>query len=165
MPAGVSAYTALANVTLGSNTSTVTFTSISQSYRDLVLVIEGRSTISENPTMRFNADTGSNYPMVNMYGTGSLARSAGSGSAYFFIGYGVTFESAYRASAIINIMDYSATDKHKSVLIRDDNSVIATEAQAGRWASTAAVNSISCFFNFGANWTTGTTFALYGVSA
>jgi hypothetical protein len=165
MPAGVSAYTALANVTLGSNTSTVTFTSISASYKDLVLVIEGRSSISENPTMRFNADTGSNYPMVNMYGNGSTTTSATSNSAYFFIGYGVTFDSGNRSSAIINVMDYSATDKHKAILIRDNNPGVATEAQAGRWANTAAVNSISCFFNFGANWTTGTTFALYGVSS
>jgi hypothetical protein len=41
MPAGVSAYTALANVTLGSSAANVTFSSISGSYRDLVLIVNG----------------------------------------------------------------------------------------------------------------------------
>jgi hypothetical protein len=158
-------YTPLANITLGSTATTVTFTSISQSYRDLVLVVSGKSTISENPTFRFNADTGSNYPMVNMYGNGSSATSASTNSTRFFVGYGVTFNNSDISNAVINVMDYSATDKHKSVLVRDNNSSVATEAQAGRWASTSAVNSISLFFNFGASWQVGTSFALYGIAA
>jgi hypothetical protein len=64
MPAGVSAYTALANVTLGSSAASVTFSSISQSYRDLVLVITATTSAVDNAFIRFNSDSGSNYNIV-----------------------------------------------------------------------------------------------------
>jgi hypothetical protein len=158
-------YIPLANLTLGSNAATVTFSSISQSYRDLVLVIEGRSTITENPTMRFNGVTGTNYPMVRISGNGSTPSSGSNNSAYFFVGGAVTFNSASKSTSIVNIMDYSVTDKHKPVIIRTDGVGTATEGQVGRWANTAAINTISLFFNFGALWSSGTSFALYGIAA
>lgn len=158
-------YTPLANLTLGSTATTVTFTSISQSYRDLILVVNGKATAGENPTFRFNADTGSNYPQVNMYGNGSSATSAATNSTWFWLAYGTNFSTDEPSNAIVNIMDYSATDKHKTVLIRDNKSSGSTEAQAGRWASTSAVNSIALKFNYGASWAVGTTFTLYGIAA
>ena len=41
MPAGVSAWTPLANITLASTANTVTFSSISGAYKDLRLVLVG----------------------------------------------------------------------------------------------------------------------------
>ena len=69
MPAGRT-YTPLARTTLSSAAASVTFSNISGSYTDLVLVV---STISVNGTayMTVNSDTGTNYSRTFMYGTGS----------------------------------------------------------------------------------------------
>jgi hypothetical protein len=64
----------------------------------------------------------------------------------------------------MDLIDYSATDKHKTILSRLNNTARATNALINRWPSTAAITSIRINGN-GANFTTGSTFALYGVSA
>ena len=60
-------------------------------------------------------------------------------------------------------MDYSATDKHKTTLVRNDQSGV-TGMWAGRWANTAAINRLDII---GANGTfpIGTTLNLYGIVA
>lgn len=168
MPVGVSAYTALANLTLSSSASSVTFSSISGSYRDLVLVIQTAGTTANFPnmTVRFNGDSGSNYNgPVGMYGNGSSPASWFQGANrtdmnFTYFNLQSTDRNLFRAE----ILDYSATDKHKTVLARQDVPTNGTEALAGRWASTSAITSIvitvpSVSFN------SGSTFALYGVSA
>ena len=76
MAAG-STYTPIATNTLGSAQASVTFSSISGSYTDLVLIINaGTSDASEQDCLiRVNGDTGSNYSATYMYGTGSSAAS------------------------------------------------------------------------------------------
>jgi hypothetical protein len=61
-------------------------------------------------------------------------------------------------------MDYSATDKHKTVLSRANNAANGVTAIAGRWASTSAITSIVLTFQ-SSSLATGSTVALYGVSA
>lgn len=161
------ALVALANITLGSAASTVTFSSIPGTYRDLRLVSNVVS-LSGSPTAlgayaRFNGDSGSNYTTVYAYGNGS---STGSGSE----ATSTLFWGAFPASGGIDhwdILDYSATDKHKSALGRADGNGASTWMYSGRWANTAAITSITLTSpdsgtkTFGA----GSTFALYGVVA
>src|SRR5512147_1973064 len=130
-------YTPLANVTLSSSASSVTFSSIPATYRDLVLVVNHLPSGDGDLRVQFNGDTtGANYPGVAMVGNGSTT------SSYTYTGYiaPVGFgTSTNRHNAIFQIMDYSATNKHKSVLTRGDNAANQTGATAGRWANTAAV--------------------------
>jgi hypothetical protein len=166
MPAGVSAYTALANVTLGSSAATVTFSSITQVHRDLVLVVSDlKGSTLIDIRMRFNSDTGSNYSYVFAYGDGS---SAGSGAFNPDNQMSLNF-TTYASTTVVhnsrvNIMDYSATDKHKTVVGRADGASTATEMYAQRWASTSAITSLSVYASSG-TFSSGSTFALYGVSA
>jgi hypothetical protein len=164
MPAGVSAYTALANVTLGSSAATVTFSSISQAYRDLVLVIRPFITAPGNsPQVRFNSDTGANYNVLFARGTGTGTASV----AYTNLNNTwITFVAVDTAgsNAILNIMDYSATDKHKTMLSRSNAPEYGVDMMASRWASTAAINNVSVYCD-GYSFSAGTTMALYGVSA
>ena len=163
MPAGVSAWTPLANITLSGAASTVTFSSISGSYRDLVLIIEntqGTGTTAAGLRLRFNSDTGSNYSYVNMVGSGS-ATSSGSGTLTEVVGGLV---DPAKSIVVYNILDYSATDKHKTVLVRGDNSAVNTTATAVRWAHTAAITTILAYPSSG-TFAAGSSFALYGVSA
>jgi hypothetical protein len=65
---------------------------------------------------------------------------------------------------MMQIQDYSQTDKHKTSLIRTDLSSLGTQAQANRWANTNAITSISLLAS-GSNFTSGSTFNLFGVIA
>lgn len=157
------AWTPLANITLGSAQTTVTFSSISQAYRDLVVVVSPIAATTGNAgRFRFNSDSGSNYSWVLMYGDGSSAASNNSASTTEFIGL---LSETTVSNTIIHVMDYSTTNKHKTVMTRTSGTANYTGATAQKWASTSAVTSISLYMTGGTNYAAGSTFALYGVSA
>lgn len=163
-------YTPLANITISTTTTSVTFSSISQSYRDLILVMNvGGDVAGLDPGIRFNGDTAANYNMVTMAGDGSAASSGISNNNTFaMIGWTTSIgTSASGTNIVVQIMDYSTTDKHKTFLARSSNSSISVDAFADRWASTAAINTILIKANGtgSGNWAIGSTFALYGVAA
>jgi len=165
MPAGVSAYTALANVTLGSSAASVTFSSFTSGFRDLVLVSNLKSTSNNIALLRFNSDTGANYTYVYMEGSESGVLSETSTLSY--IELGKASRSSTETLIITNIMDFNVTNKHKTVLQRENRvesgSSTAT-ARTARWANTAAITSIT-ISTFSSNLAAGSTFALYGIAA
>lgn len=165
MPAGVSAWTPLANTTVSGSTTTITFSSISNSYRDLVIVYSSPSQGSQvRPLIRFNSDSGSNYNEIRMVGNGSSTSSAAfSGSHFDATGFFSSYNDPF--TILANVLDYSATDKHKSVLFRADGASQATVGEMGRWANTAAITTVSFVSANGSSFPTGLTIALYGVSA
>jgi hypothetical protein len=156
----------LQNITLGSS-QTVTFASIPNTFRDLRIVLTVGGTTSTGSGIKFNTDTdySNNYSRVVMTGNGSSASSfANSGSGNPAANHDA---GALRTNGqlIIDIMDYSATDKHKTFLARQDAAGNEATALAGRWASTAAVTTILLTTDSGGALTAGTTIALYGVKA
>jgi len=154
---------AIANITLGAVSASVTFSNIPQTYRDLKLVVSSVSSAAAESYAYtyFNGD-GSNYSRVEMVGNGSTTGSSNSANLI-----PITMPSSSAGvfgSAQINIMDYIATDKHKTVIYKNDTANSTTVAGAGRWASTTAITSIAITAynnSFGA----GSTFTLYGVLA
>ena len=165
-------YKALANITLSSSAASVTFGSIPSTYRDLVLIASVRSAASgtgDVMRVRINSDTSSsNYPRIGMYGTGSTT-----GSFSATTDPGLILQSTAAGSAsntfdinIVQIMDYSATDKHKTVLIRQSEATTTVVvAQAARWANTAAITSLNIVTDGGDNIASGSSFALYGIES
>ena len=161
---GTPTYTALANITLGSSASSVTFSSIPATYRDLVLeiVIQPSGTALDNVFLRFNSDSGSNYSYVEAFGTGSGTGSPSGTLAYFFLGYHGGGTSSTQIGT--TVLDYSATDKHKTGLTRNDKSDQGTSMIASRWANTAAITSV-LVDSVAATFPTGSTFNLFGIAA
>lgn len=160
-------YTALATVTLGSSASSVTFSSIPATYRDLILVINGGiATGSSNFLIALNSDTtNANYSMVQMSGTGSATESTvGSGNGTRYLNYYGFPSTDLNTVITTQIMDYSATDKHKTFLTRSNNAGNGVTALANRWANTAAVTSVQVIGE-SQNIRTGSTVNLYGVIA
>ena len=155
-------YTALATVTLGGSDSEIVFSSIPATYRDLILIAAGATSSSNTQIqMRFNSDSGSNYPYVQMYGEGG---GAGSDTNTLTAVRAIMGGTSGAGVAVFQIMDYSATDKHKTVLNRENNLGISwTGARASRWANTAAITSISLIPVSG-SFASG-TYSLYGVIA
>ena len=156
-------YRALANITLGTAASSVTFSSIPATFRDLVLVFTGTGSTTLQGRIRLNGDTGSNYTYIRMSGSGSATTSAAAGSQTS--GFISAIAQATTTGALqmdINIMDYSATDKHKTIISQASAAANGAEAFVNRWANTAAVTSVQILTSTG-NWAIGTTVALYGI--
>ena len=152
-------YRPLATVTLGSAASSVTFSSIPATYRDLIVVIEGTTATNFNLTTQVNSDTGNNYSTVEANGSSSGTQSFANTSLDRF--YAASMQTA-RTNVTYQFMDYSATDKHKTVLVRNGVGGDRTSMVAGRWASTAAITSI---FFYGGTFAAGSNFSLYGIAS
>lgn len=152
-------YELIETTTLASSASSVTFTSITQDYRDLVLVVNLLAASASNASVRINSDSASNYSRVFMLGSGSSATStAQTTNTIFLMGNSATDTT----NGILQIMDYSATDKHKSCLQRSNQDYVF--AQAVRWADTSAVTALEIYK--GANsFAVGSSFSLYGIAA
>jgi len=156
-------YTPLANITLGSSASSVSFSSIPASFRDLVLVIDGTASVSTNVQVRFNGDSNNNYLYVAMYGNGSTTSSFAESNISSITQLAL---ANYSSNTLTQIMDYSATDKHKTVLIRSNGGNGFVQATAGRWGSTSAITSmVLTSSGSGATFNSGSNFALYGIAS
>jgi len=163
-------YILLNQITLAAASGSVTFSNIPQNYGDLVLVADASTTASGvTLDIRFNGDTGSNYSAVELIGRSNGVASA-AGTDVYFRPLGNTFGTT-PFQTIMQVMDYSATDKHKTALFRPssfDTSLgsYLLKAQAGRWASTSAVTSITLTSLFNSReFAIGSTFSLYGIAA
>ena len=165
---GSPTYIPLANITLSSSDASIVFSSIPATYRDLVLVIGSAKSVSGNPAVvaRFNSDSGTNYPYVRMTGNGSSAASA-STTTDTFLDLAALFgiNTSENATIILQVMDYSATDKHRPVLVRSNLAGAGVEAIAARWANAAnAITQIEVFNTSSISFATGTTFSLFGIA-
>jgi hypothetical protein len=154
------AMVSLATITLGSAASTVTFSSIPATYRDLRIVanVTGTGAILDSDYVKFNTST-ADFTTVQMYGNGSSAGS-NTGTSGRVSNYENTVGRPYVWT--LDIMDYSATDKHKSYLSRFNADDAGVGAFAGRWAQTTALNAIQIYPATG-QYAAGSTFSLYGI--
>lgn len=157
-------YTALSTITLGSAAASVTFGSIPATYRDLVLVAAHERSVTTGMRVRLNGDTGSNYNFVRAMGDGSTATSGAASNFTFAAITQIDFSGNTQLLTSFNFMDYSATDKHKTFLVRSNSASNGTGMDAHRWASTSAINTILIYLTSG-NYNAGSTFSLYGVIA
>ena len=159
-------YKALATVTLSSSAATVTFTSIPATYRDLVLVLNLKAlTGGTFPRARINGDTGSNYPRVIMNGpgTGVAANSSTSTNNFLTITGDASMSADFNFHSISHFMDYSTTNKHKTVLGRSNNSAVSVSAIVTKWSNNADITSIQLLTS-SSSFAVGSTFNLYGIA-
>jgi hypothetical protein len=161
-----STYTPLATTTLGSAQSSYTFSSISGSYTDLVLVMQAQWTTAGQSDcgLRFNSDTASNYSRTWLEGTGSAAASgrASNETAMYITGY---FSNTI-STQICQIMNYSNTTTYKTAINRESSNPADSyvAAKVGLWRSTSAINSVTVL-GASKSFAAGSTFTLYGIKA
>ena len=159
-------YVALATQTLTGNAATVTFSSISGAYTDLVLIGSATSSSGAGEIgIQFNGDTSSNYSSTYIYGNGTAATSGRStGYTQIYLERNATVRTTTRPMFRANIMNYSNTTTYKTVLTRADSASESVDAVVGLWRSTAAITSI-LIDGAGATFAIGSTFSLYGIAA
>lgn len=167
--ASAGSYELISTTILGSNTNTVSFSSIVSTYKHLQIRVASRGSGSNSDlwSMRINSDTGSNYAFHRLRGTGSAVASAAS-TTQTRIGYLAqpysSDTSGNFSPAIIDILDYAGS-KNKTVrLFSGADSVGGSHITlgSGLWASTSAVTSISLYTD-SESFLTGSRFSLYGV--
>lgn len=164
-------YTALATITLGSNTSSVTFSSIPNTFKDLVLVARMNATTNTLQGMRFNSDSGNNYNNNVMVASTVVGGGAGFNVNAAYLMQNTT-PNGGSIQSHVTIFDYAQTDKHKHTLIRyfqtnvDNSGVNYVGLTTHRWASTNALTTITIIdpFYAGNVLAAGSTYSLYGIS-
>lgn len=155
-------YEPIATTTLTSQQSSVTFSSISGSYTDLIYIIYNKSG-GTNSGVRFNSDSGTNYSNTQLYGDGSAAYSLQQSNRAQALGGVIQAD----ATIIGNVMNYSNTTTYKTLIARGGSgSATYLDAVVSLWRSTSAITSITFIQDTQtSNWNTGSTFTLYGVKA
>jgi hypothetical protein len=114
--------------------------------------------------LRFNSDTGSNYSETYIYGNGTSALSS-RGTSQTSVQVGGDVNST-RATVIVSINNYSNTTTYKTTLGRGSSAGTLADATVGLWQNTAAITAIQCRLGAGtSNFSSGSTFTLYGIKA
>jgi len=165
-------YEPIATTTLGSNAASVTFSSISGSYTDLVLIgfaSNNNADASNTGTLRFNSDSGNNYSDTIVYTEGNTPtsiRQSNVAQIGLWTIMGNT-DTARKSTIIIHINNYSNTTTYKSTLTRIGTPTTSggwTNMSVGLWRNTAAITSIT-LGGGGVDWLSNSTFTLYGIKA
>jgi hypothetical protein len=172
-------FESIATITVGTATSTVTFSSIPATYTHLQLRSfsqDSRATYGITETrITFNGDSSAVYARHQLVGDGSTVFSDGvTNFQYMILGdgtFGTTTGGTFGAG-IADILDYANTNKFKTIRQIsgvDINGTIAgyggrAGLSSGVWRSTSAISSITLLAQNG-NFSQYSQFALYGVKA
>lgn len=157
-------YAKIESTTLGSAAASYTFSSIPNTYTDLIIVVQSTSTRSLFYRVgNGSVDSGSNYSRTQVIGSGSSAtsgRASNENKAYMSL----TTSGGGVYQTITQLNDYSNTTTYKTFLTRYDDSAVYTAALVSLWRSTAAINTITITGD-GGDIPSGTSLTLYGIQA
>jgi hypothetical protein len=161
-------YESIATVNVGSGgASSISFTSIPSTYQHLqirAINIGNTGSTWGYFTMRFNGDSSSNYPRHQLWGNGTSAQAyadTGNSSAFSSIS---SLSAGNFAASVIDILDYSNTNKYKTLRSLsgvDLSGDGAVALMSSMWQATSAINSITILPN--TNFAQYSSFALYGI--
>ena len=175
-------YEPIATTTLGSAAASISFTSISQTYTDLVIVASVNGATAEHLYARWGNsayDSGTNYSNTAIYarrnGTNTAEEFGSERTSNFSYArltpftFGVPSAASTFGASITHIQNYANTTTYKTALVRSstagNTAYAGTEATVVLWRSTSAINQIQFTISNGANFQTGTTITLYGIKA
>ena len=146
-----------------SGANSYTFSSIPQTYTSLILVSNNINTGTNSIVLQFNGDTSTSYSDTMLQGDGTSASSQrDSNNDVVYIGG----TSSDVNLSICHIMNYSNTNTYKTILSRANwGGYNLLRAIVGLWRNTSAITSIKVYTANGANFSTGSTFTLYGIKA
>jgi len=162
----------LATSTLSSTATQLNFTSISGSYTDLFMVVNWKSASNniDYPTFWVGAgnsiDTGSNYS-ANHFEAGSTGVAVYSydNATNTTLPYGQAIDSPNYAYMSVWLMDYSATNKYKTMIAdyRTDKVNWQSGVGTATWRNTAAINCIRIGQSGSFDMAAGTFATIWGV--
>ena len=161
-------YNLIQTVTVGSGgASTITFSSIPQTYTDLEFVVSGRAT-TDNPTLQIfinNDQTSANYSFKLAEGNGSAASGAAASQPWLMritpssasasqFSNGKMYIPRYTGSVYKTIIADSVTE--------NDGTTAYAALHVGVWLSNTAITSI-VLDPYGTNFAEFSSASLYGI--
>jgi hypothetical protein len=170
VPPETNSYESIATVTVGSGgTGTVTFSSIPSTYKHLQVRITALESNDGVMGFRFNSDSGNNYTIHELYGTGSSA-AAYAATSQSNIGINYNYSASPLSSApsvaVVDLLDYTNTSKNTTLRALcgvDYNGSGYVRLDSGAWFNTAAVTQIDIVAFSSKTFNQYSSFALYGI--
>ena len=165
-------YIAIGSVTVGSGgAATVSFTSIPQTYTDLLVFISGRTDRSANPNDQIlmsvnNVTTGYTWKWLfaSNNGTGSQSatvryagQATGASATTSTFGNNCIYITNYTSANYKSYSVDSVNESNTSLLAYNES------LEAGLWSNTAAITSLIFAPEVGPNFVQYSTFTLYGI--
>ena len=165
-----STYEPIATQTLGTATSSITFSSINQGYTDLVLVTNAilASGGAANLWCRFNGDGAANYSTTYLAGsgTGSGTSARDTSATESWVG---RLSSSNWTSSIASFQNYANATTYKTSISRGNDTSGLVIAFVSLWRpsnlATGNITSIVLTNSSAVNFSVGSTFTLYGIAA
>ena len=177
-PVVPSSFFLISQQVLGSSASTVTFSSIPNTYKSLQIRSIARNTTADTYVtqmgLNLNSDSGTNYSLHYLYGNGGAVTAGGYGTSFGYAYISGTqidnyaLANTYGAS-IIDIVDYTLS-KNKTIKYISGVNINNTTDSSNQitlgssvWLNTSAVTTVSITAAQN-SFAAGSTFSLYGVS-
>lgn len=165
-------YEPIATTTLSSNASSITFSSIANSWTDLRLVLNGKNAsgyLNNFFYIQFNSDSAGNYSETFLlsYGSGSAYTSYNTFYSYISLGGINGVDDVLPAMFTADIFSYASSTTYKTILTNsavDRNGSGHTGVNVGMWRNTTPITSLT-IGNSGGLYAAGTTATLYGIKA
>lgn len=165
MAAG-STFSQIYTTTTASDSATVTFSSIPNTYSDLFLSCKIKPVNNGTAylNVRVNSDSGSNYSNQQLVFTNANA------SAYQVFNdtgieiVGNQFQTNGTFNMTIDLNGYSSTSAWHPLMLKVDNTDSTSRKMLAIWKSTSAIDSITIFVSpTNSSIGAGSTFSLYGI--
>jgi hypothetical protein len=167
----------IATTLVGSGgTNNITFNDIPQTYRHLqirAITQSNRATFSRDEfAIRFNSDVGNNYSWHEIISDGVSMSAQNETSINRILGQDCVGANGWWGNAVIDILDYSKTNKFKTVRflagLDTNNSGVsgyngAIVFTSGNWRNMDSISSISIVPTQGSAWNQYSRFSLYGI--
>lgn len=161
-------YTLIASSTVGAGgVGSITFSSIPQTYTDLVIKFSGRNnTTEQNVMLSFNGSS-SNFTSKLLYGNGSSVLSASyTDSRGLNTNYSTAVSNAF-SNGELYIPNYTSSNNKSwsSDTVQEDNlsNPVYAFLYGGLWSNTAAITSITLTAISSSSFVQYTTAYLYGI--
>tara|TARA_R110000803_G_scaffold96824_3_gene164972 strand:+ start:547 stop:1026 length:480 start_codon:yes stop_codon:yes gene_type:complete len=150
-------YVPLGTFSVSTNTVSVTFSSIDQSYGDLCVAVTGKSFGSNLGFLQLNSGTSNDYVSAQALAGTGIETTSGNSSV---IRLGNQTFGTDINNLVAHIMDYSETDRYKNVLSSGSNGAELNFFTCAIWKDTSAVTSVKVDGDFAS----GTNVSLYGIA-
>ena len=162
-------YSLISKSILSSAASSVTLSSIPNTYTDILIKISARdnsSAVGNNLLFQINGSTTSQSVRA-ISGDGSSAPNTYGTTPLFFTSNGNNSTADTFSNMEVYIPNYASTTINKSVSVdsvsENNNTTAYAQLSAGLYASTTAITSILFTTNGGVNFLSGSSFYLYGI--
>lgn len=152
-----------------SNADAVEFIDIPQNFRDLQVIATWGDNTNEVLAVRFNDISTSTYGTSTIFNNAGTMSGANRASGTYIqaagSGYAISGWNSYPGEVMVmDINEYSSTNKAKSLIIRGGGAVGGLHMSIANWSSTSAITKISIYSNNASVILAGSLFELWGIA-